>query len=217
DLWLPFYCMSANITQSRAEVHAAGLLWPVVRASMSLGGFVPPLCDARGDLLVDGGYLDNLPVHVMRRDLGAHVIFAVDIAGENDVSPVRYGASVSGFWVLLNRLNPLRAHSIPTLSEVQSRLAYASSDRELARAKVADGCVYLRVPPRDVGVLDFARFDDLYRHGYACAKRWTRAWQRAGLLDEWLAAGPAEPELPPPHGELAAAPAGLKLTRRNSI
>ncbi|KAJ2847992.1 phosphatidylcholine and lysophosphatidylcholine phospholipase, partial [Coemansia brasiliensis] len=51
DLWLPFYCMTANITQSRSEVHTTGLLWRVVRASMSLGGFVPPLCDENGNLL----------------------------------------------------------------------------------------------------------------------------------------------------------------------
>ncbi|KAJ2884370.1 phosphatidylcholine and lysophosphatidylcholine phospholipase, partial [Coemansia aciculifera] len=29
DLWLPFYCMTANITQSRPEVHTRGLLWRV--------------------------------------------------------------------------------------------------------------------------------------------------------------------------------------------
>ncbi|KAJ1669889.1 phosphatidylcholine and lysophosphatidylcholine phospholipase, partial [Coemansia sp. RSA 25] len=185
DLWLPFYCMTANITQSRPEVHTRGLLWRVVRASMSLGGFVPPLCDENGDLLVDGGYLDNLPVRVMKNELGANMIFAIDIAGENDTSPVRYGESVSGFWVLLNHLNPFRSYWIPTLSEVQSRLTYASSDKELESAKIADSCVYLRVPPRDVGVLDFGRFDELYRRGYEYSKAWTARWQQARLLDPW--------------------------------
>ncbi|KAJ2826798.1 phosphatidylcholine and lysophosphatidylcholine phospholipase, partial [Coemansia furcata] len=185
DLWLPFYCMTANITQSRPEVHTRGLLWRVVRASMSLGGFVPPLCDENGDLLVDGGYLDNLPVRIMKNELGANMIFAIDIAGENDTSPVRYGESVSGFWVLLNHLNPFRSYWIPTLSEVQSRLTYASSDKELESAKIADSCVYLRVPPRDVGVLDFGRFDELYRRGYEYSKAWTARWQQARLLEPW--------------------------------
>ncbi|KAJ2471709.1 phosphatidylcholine and lysophosphatidylcholine phospholipase [Coemansia sp. RSA 2322] len=191
DLWLPFFCMTANITRSRPEAHTRGLLWRVVRASMSLGGLVPPLCDENGDLLVDGGYLDNLPVRVMKNELGASMIFAVNIAAENDTSPVRYGASVSGFWVLLNHLNPLRSYWIPTLSEVQSRLTYASSDKELESAKIADSCVYLRVPPRDVGVLDFGRFDELYRRGYEQSKAWTARWQQAGLLDQWQAVSPA--------------------------
>ncbi|KAJ1861746.1 phosphatidylcholine and lysophosphatidylcholine phospholipase [Coemansia sp. RSA 989] len=216
DLWLPFYCMTANITQSRSEVHTTGLLWRVVRASMSLGGFVPPLCDENGDLLVDGGYLDNLPVQVMKNELGAHMIFAIDIAGENDTSPVRYGASVSGFWVLLNHLNPFRSYWIPTLSEVQSRLTYASSDRELENAKVADSCVYLRVPPRDVGVLDFGRFDELYRRGYGYARKWTSAWQQAGLLEQWQADGMKQ-TAKDPIANRASVPVGAQLARRNSI
>ncbi|KAJ1826890.1 phosphatidylcholine and lysophosphatidylcholine phospholipase, partial [Coemansia sp. RSA 2599] len=219
DLWLPFYCMTANITRSRPEVHMSGILWRVVRASMSLGGFVPPLCDENGDMLVDGGYLDNLPVRVMKTELGADMIFAIDIAGENDTSPVRYGASVSGFWVLLNHLNPLRSYWIPTLSEVQSRLTYASSDRELESAKIADSCVYLRVPPRDVGVLDFGRFDELYRRGYEYARQWTASWQQENMLDHWQtpSTGPKATKDQTVADGGAIAPAAYKLTRRNSI
>ncbi|KAJ2745097.1 phosphatidylcholine and lysophosphatidylcholine phospholipase [Coemansia sp. BCRC 34301] len=217
DLWLPFYCMTANITQSRPEVHTRGLLWRVVRASMSLGGFVPPLCDENGDLLVDGGYLDNLPVRIMKNELGANMIFAIDIAGENDTSPVRYGESVSGFWVLLNHLNPLRSYWIPTLSEVQSRLTYASSDKELESAKIADSCVYLRVPPRDVGVLDFGRFDELYRRGYEYSKAWTARWQQARLLEPWqTVAGKPAAAVRGSSSDGSARPA-CGLARRNSI
>ncbi|KAJ2549484.1 phosphatidylcholine and lysophosphatidylcholine phospholipase [Coemansia sp. RSA 1933] len=222
DMWLPFYCMTANITQSRAEVHTTGLLWRAIRASMSLSGFVPPLCDENGDMLVDGGYLDNLPVRVMKNELGADMMFAVDIAGENDISAVRYGASVSGFWVLLNHLNPFRSYWIPTLSEVQSRLTYSSSDKELESAKMADSCVYLRVPPRDVGVLDFGRFEELHKRGYEYAKEWTRRWQHSGLLSHWQSETPRRRMQPedvntsddrPP----SSVPVAYKLTRRNSF
>ncbi|KAJ2358170.1 phosphatidylcholine and lysophosphatidylcholine phospholipase, partial [Coemansia sp. RSA 2618] len=215
DLWLPFFCITANITQSRSEVHTTGLLWRMVRASMSLGGFVPPLCDENGDLLVDGGYLDNLPVQIMKSEFGAQILFAVDIAGENDTSPVKYGASVSGFWVLLNHLNPFRSYWIPTLSEVQSRLTYASSDRALETAKISESCVYLRVPPRDVGVLDFGRFEELYRRGYAYGRTWTGEWQRAGLLEQWQTDG-SDGRTDNSYDDVDA-PVGFKLTRRNSI
>ncbi|KAJ1667169.1 phosphatidylcholine and lysophosphatidylcholine phospholipase [Coemansia sp. RSA 1646] len=221
DMWLPFYCITANITQSRSEVHTTGLLWRAIRASMSLSGFVPPLCDENGDMLVDGGYLDNLPVRIMKNELGADMIFAVDIAGENDTSAVKYGASVSGFWVLLNHLNPFRSYWIPTLSEVQSRLTYSSSDKELESAKMADSCVYLRVPPRDVGVLDFGRFEELHKRGYEYSREWTRCWQQRGLLSQWQsettrfmqteAVNTTSDDRPP------SAPAAYKLTRRNSF
>lgn len=33
-----------------------------MRASMSLSGYMPPLCDPKdGHLLMDGGYINNLP------------------------------------------------------------------------------------------------------------------------------------------------------------
>ena len=39
-----------------------GTLWRYVRASMSLSGYLPPLCDpVDGHLLLDGGYLSVLP------------------------------------------------------------------------------------------------------------------------------------------------------------
>lgn len=40
----------------------SGSLWRYVRASMSLSGYLPPLCDPKdGHLLMDGGYINNLP------------------------------------------------------------------------------------------------------------------------------------------------------------
>lgn len=39
-----------------------GSLWRYIRASMSLSGYMPPLCDPTdGHLLLDGGYVNNLP------------------------------------------------------------------------------------------------------------------------------------------------------------
>ena len=44
------------------RVHTAGCLWRYIRASMSLSGYLPPLCDpVDGHLLLDGGYVNNLP------------------------------------------------------------------------------------------------------------------------------------------------------------
>ena len=39
-----------------------GSLWRYVRSSMSLSGYLPPLCDPTdGHMLLDGGYVNNLP------------------------------------------------------------------------------------------------------------------------------------------------------------
>jgi predicted acylesterase/phospholipase RssA len=42
--------------------HIVGSVWRYVRASISLRDFLPPLCDPEdGHLLLDGGYINNLP------------------------------------------------------------------------------------------------------------------------------------------------------------
>ncbi len=49
---------------------------------MSLATYLPPLCDPiDGHLLLDGGYVNNLPADVMR-SRGARYILAVDVGAE---------------------------------------------------------------------------------------------------------------------------------------
>uniref|UniRef100_A0A8L8KIN4 Swiss cheese n=1 Tax=Heligmosomoides polygyrus TaxID=6339 RepID=A0A8L8KIN4_HELPZ len=67
NLWIPYFCISTDITTSEMRVHRSGPLWAYCRASMSLAGYLPPMCDPRdGHLLLDGGYVNNLPADVMR-------------------------------------------------------------------------------------------------------------------------------------------------------
>lgn len=77
------------VTHSRMDIHTTGYAWRYVRASMSLAGLVPPMTD-EGDMLCDGGYVDNLPVSSMRT-MGANVIFAVDVGSLDDRTEMKYG------------------------------------------------------------------------------------------------------------------------------
>jgi lysophospholipid hydrolase len=165
DFWLEFYCNTTNISKSRSEIHTSGYVWRYVRASMSLAGLLPPLCD-NGSMLLDGGYIDNLTVTHMK-SLGADVIFAVDVGSLDDNAPQSFGDSLSGFWATFNRWNPFSSYpNPPTLSEIQSRLAYVSSIDALERAKNTPGCRYMRPPIDPYGTLDFAKFEEIYEVGY---------------------------------------------------
>uniref|UniRef100_T1IXP6 Neuropathy target esterase sws n=1 Tax=Strigamia maritima TaxID=126957 RepID=T1IXP6_STRMM len=67
DLWLPYFAITTDITSSCMRIHTHGSLWRYARASMSLSGYLPPLCDPEdGHLLLDGGYINNLPGSVWR-------------------------------------------------------------------------------------------------------------------------------------------------------
>ena len=64
------------------EVHTIGYMWRYIRASMSLSGYLPPLCD-NGNMLLDGGYMNNLPADIIRSQ-GASTIIAVDVGRGDD-------------------------------------------------------------------------------------------------------------------------------------
>lgn len=181
DFWLDFYCNTTNISKSRAEFHNSGYVWRYVRASMSLAGLIPPLCD-EGSMLLDGGYVDNLTVAHMK-SLGADVIFAIDVGSLDDNLPQQFGDSLSGAWALLNRWNPFSSFpNPPTLSEIQARLAYVSSVDALERAKTMPGCLYMRPPIDPYGTLDFAKFDEIYQVGYAYGQEFLAGLRERGML-----------------------------------
>ena len=181
DFWLDFYCNTTNISKSRMEFHNSGYVWRYVRASMSLAGLIPPLCD-EGSMLLDGGYMDNLTVAHMK-SLGADVIFAIDVGSLDDNLPQAFGDSLSGAWSLLNRWNPFSSFpNPPTLSEIQGRLAYVSSVDALERAKTMPGCLYMRPPIDPYGTLDFGKFDEIYQVGYLYGREFLERLREKGLL-----------------------------------
>lgn len=144
------------------RVHRSGPLWAYVRASMSLAGYLPPLCDPNdGHHLLDGGYVNNLPADVMR-NMGARCVIAVDVGSVAETDLYNHGDSLSGIWILLNKLNPwAKPIKILDMQEIQSRLAFVSCVRQLELVKKAPYCHYLRPPIDCFQTLEFARFDHI--------------------------------------------------------
>lgn len=191
DMWIPYFCNTTNITWSRMEVHTSGYAWRYIRGSMTLAGLIPPLVD-EGNMLVDGGYVDNLPVTVMLA-MGARSVFAVDVGSIDDTSPRAYGDTLSGWWVLLNRWNPWSdAGKIPSIPDIQGRLTYVSSVKTLEEAKKMKGCFYMRMPVEEFGTLAFGRFDMIYEKGYKAAVELLDGWDAEGKLPSGTERGELE-------------------------
>ncbi|ODV82988.1 hypothetical protein CANARDRAFT_209580 [[Candida] arabinofermentans NRRL YB-2248] len=164
DFWIKYYANSTNITESLMEIHTSGYAWRYIRASMSLATMFPPLTD-NGNMLLDGGYIDNLTVQEMKRR-GAKVIIAIDVGSDDDRTLMDYGDSLSGFWVLLNKFNPFsKKPNVPSMTDIQMRLAYVASVNALEKAKATEGCYYMRPPIEGYGTLDFSKFDEIYQVG----------------------------------------------------
>lgn len=134
---------------------------------MSIVGPLPPLCDPdNGHLLVDGCYVNNVPADIMR-EMGAETIIAVDVGSQDDTDLTNYGDCLSGWWLLFKRWNPISSTvKIPSLPEIQSRLAYVSCVRQLEEVKTSDYCTYVRPPIDRYKTLQFGSFDEIMEVGY---------------------------------------------------
>ncbi len=80
QLPIPFRAVAVDITAGEEVVLAEGPVSRAVRASSSIPGIFEPT-PWEGRLLVDGGLLDNVPSGVAR-DMGAEVVLAVNLSGE---------------------------------------------------------------------------------------------------------------------------------------
>lgn len=157
ETWLPYFCVSANLTRAEVVVHDRGPLATAVRASLSLPGIFPPVRQG-ADLLVDGGVLNNLPVDVMRERVGPASVIAVDLSVEEEVgAPARYRETPSGWALLAERLLRNRsAHAPPLSLNVMMRakeLAGIRAQRQLLADYPPD--LLLRPDVSDASMFDF--------------------------------------------------------------
>ncbi|XP_017770079.1 PREDICTED: neuropathy target esterase sws isoform X1 [Nicrophorus vespilloides] len=198
DLWLPYFTVTTDISASCMRVHHHGSLWRYVRSSMSLSGYMPPLCDpVDGHLLLDGGYVNNLPADVMRSQGASHII-AIDVGSVDDQDLTNYGDDLSGWWLLWKRWYPFtQPVKVPNLPDIQSRLAYVSCVRQLEEVKTSDYCEYIRPPIDKYKTLQFGSFDEIKEVGYLHGKAYFDAKQKAGQLPLFASTEPRKSHLFP--------------------
>ncbi|CAH8472414.1 unnamed protein product [Schistosoma guineensis] len=188
DFWLPFFCVTTDITNCKMRIHTQGSSWRYVRASMSLSGYLPPLCDPYdGSLLLDGGYTNNLPADVMVC-FGAKTIFASDVGAAVETELTNYGDHLSGWYLLYNRYFRIGTPvlRIPSLTEIQARLAYISCVRQLEYIKASGICFYLRPPVDKYLTLQFSAFDEIANVGYDYIKYILNTWHEEGRLQNLI-------------------------------
>ena len=104
DLDIPFYCVSTNLTDGDSRIHRRGFVRHALRSSIALPGILPPIVDD-GDVLVDGGVLNNFPVDVMQ-SLHRGVIIGSDVTRQRDGFPADEFIEPPGFfgWAARNGL-----------------------------------------------------------------------------------------------------------------
>lgn len=131
DLWLPFFCVSSNLTSGSYHLHRRGRLHDALRASISLPGVLPPVCE-NGAVLVDGAVMKNFPADVMRAFqlgpiVGVDVTRGRSITDEDVVTPPSLWKWFwSGEW-----------RKGPPIVALLMRAATVSTGRDLAASREA--------------------------------------------------------------------------------
>jgi len=77
---LPFSCVATDIRNGRRVMYTSGSLRTAISASCALPGIFPPVQD-NGMLLVDGGWVERVPV-LCAWDMGADIVIAVDVSSD---------------------------------------------------------------------------------------------------------------------------------------
>ena len=179
DLWLNYFCVSTNLSRAAMIVHRTGPLWRGIRASISLPGILPPVLQ-EGDLLVDGGLMNKLPVDVMRKLCNGGRVIAVSVSqAERLQVEYEFPEHLSGWRVLVRRLNPFRSRreEANIASILLCSTLVKSTESQAALEREADICV--RVPPVAVGMFEFKSLDAIVDAGYTAALAQLRGWSPA--------------------------------------
>ncbi len=90
SLFIPFRCVSSDITNKKSIVFSNGNLNEAVRSSMTYPFYFSPL-RVNGDLLFDGGLYNNFPADIMYNDfnpdfiIGSNVSYNAEHPSEDDL------------------------------------------------------------------------------------------------------------------------------------
>lgn len=179
DLWIPFLCVSSNLGTESSATHRTGTVWRAVRASLSIPGVLPPVV-IDGQLHVDGGTFDNLPVDAAI-DAGAGRVIACALQ-HHQRATVPYDETPPGWRLFVDRhITRKRRYPVPgIIATVIRGTVLASTDR--ARRAEARADLVLRLPVETIGFVAWDAFDRAEELGYAYTAQALRDGAQESLL-----------------------------------
>jgi len=152
DLWLPFFCISSNLTSGSYQVHRRGSLRHALRASIAIPGLLPPVTQDN-NVLVDGAVMKNFPADVMR-SIHLGPIVGVDVTRGRSITADDVARPSSVWkWILSGDWR-----KGPPIVSLLLRAATVTSGRDLLANREATDVLVL--PDMDeVEIRDWKAFD----------------------------------------------------------
>ncbi|CAH0527103.1 patatin-like phospholipase family protein [Vibrio hippocampi] len=142
-LAIPYRSVATDILKLEPVVIDKGHLVDAMMASMSVPGALPPY-ELNGDLLVDGGVTNNMPVELAKA-MGADIIIAVDISSDYKTRE--------------------DFNSVFTVGEQLSNYLVRRSTEDQMQS-LSDQDIYLHPGVGQISTTDFPRMPEAYELGY---------------------------------------------------
>jgi len=173
DLWLNYFCISSNLTTSEMMIHRSGLLKKAAQASVTIPGIAVPVID-NGNLLVDGGVINNLPGDVMRNIYGGTVIVSnVSSATDLRFTSQEIPSPWKIFWSkVLPFKKPIQCFNI---LDVMTRSTMISSMQRAKEVK-QNANLFLEPPISEYNLMQFDAIDEIVNVGYQYASKKIEEW-----------------------------------------
>jgi NTE family protein len=166
DLPLDFFCVSSNLSTGHSEVHRRGELWRWLRASVAIPGVLPPVVH-KGELLVDGGTMNNLPVDAMR-DLGRGPVIGCDVGADRAFTTDTDDVDVPLPWQLMRWMR--EKNHRPNIFQILWRAGMVNSNAMTAAHREKTDLL-LQPPLAQIDMLNWNGFDRAIAAGYEYAVR----------------------------------------------
>jgi len=178
DLWTPYFCVSANLNRAELKVHTQGSLAKAVLASTRAAAIFPPIV-FDGELHVDGGVLNNVPVDIMKTHCNGGFVIGVDVSPPHELIRIDdYGDGVDGWRAFCRRFIAKKPVYIPSILLIIMRtLEFGGIAYKNSRRKMAD--VYLTPNLLPFKRTDFHSADQIAEVGYRVATDDVGAWRNS--------------------------------------
>ena len=181
-LWIPFFAAACNLTQGKTTVQDSGPMWRAVLASNSPAGLFPPVLH-KGDMLVDGAILENVPVDGMRMRLGTALerrrgngtVIAIDVDVQELMS-VDLKVKKLTPWIVFKSYFSKGAGETPSIADILYRAGHIGGLVQRS-STIAQADHYLEPPVAEFSKMSYKRAEEIAEVGYQYAVKHIRQWK----------------------------------------
>lgn len=141
DIEIPYYVLVTNLSTSQEILVSQGLIWKSLRCSASLPGLYPPFVE-NGEILIDGGMINNLPTDHMRKIFGKNAtIIASDLGAVDEDKELYNFPPILSFKDLLMNIFTKKYKMPQFFSTFLKSTLIGSYEKYIENIGIADYCI----------------------------------------------------------------------------